>query len=114
MNLQRDFAHLKNEMCLFGKSLCFLGWNGPLIVCNLFFFFDSLPQPITAVVAYIFVDTFSHLLAGGLGFAAGAMTWVSLMDLFSEAIETIGIIFATAIAIPSSLVMFAISYYIEN
>jgi zinc transporter ZupT len=49
--------------------------------------FSSLPQPLLALPAYFFVETFQPVLPAGLGFAAGAMTWLTLTDLVPQARE---------------------------
>jgi zinc transporter ZupT len=48
--------------------------------------FSSLPQPLLAVPAFIFVDRFATLLPTALGFAAGAMVWMVARELLPEAL----------------------------
>ena len=46
--------------------------------------FSSLPQPVAAGIAYVFVTIARDFLSFGFGFAAGAMIYLVLHDIFPE------------------------------
>ena len=46
----------------------------------------SLPQPLLAVPAFMFVETFKPMLPFSLGFAAGCMVWIVFAELLPDAL----------------------------
>ena len=60
-----------------------VGW----LQAALWSIFSSLPQPLMAVPAFLFVELFNPLLPIGLGFAGGAMIWMVFSELVPDALE---------------------------
>jgi len=56
-----------------------------LVRCAGWSVFSSLPQPLLAVPAFLFVQAFTSALPYGLGFAAGAMMFMVFEELLPEA-----------------------------
>jgi zinc transporter ZupT len=52
--------------------------------------FSSLPQPILAIPAFLFVALFAPILPVGLGLAAGAMVWMTMSEMIPESLQAAG------------------------
>jgi zinc transporter ZupT len=63
--------------------------GSPVWKAALWAIFTSLPQPIMAAPAFLFVETFRPFLPVGLGLAAGAMIWMVFSELFPESLEKV-------------------------
>lgn len=74
----------------------------------------SLPQPLMAVPAFMFVHSFLPLLPVGLGFAGGAMMWVALMELLLEAYEDTDILTTGVVSTLALAAMISIQRSIED
>jgi ZIP family zinc transporter len=74
----------------------------------------SLPQPLMAVPAFLFVHQFIPFLPVGLGFAGGAMAWVALFELLMEAIEDTDIFTTGVVSTISLCAMLAMQNIIDE
>lgn len=70
-------------------ALVLIPRGSPVWKAALWAVFTSLPQPIMAGPAYLFVETFRPFLPIGLGLAAGAMIWMVFAELFPDATEKV-------------------------
>jgi zinc transporter ZupT len=73
--------------------------------------FSSLPQPIVAVPAFLFVMLVRPALPLALGFAAGAMAWMVVSELVPDAREHERDDVAGVIAVLCALAMLAVAWW---
>jgi len=76
--------------------------------------FSSFPQPIMAVPAFLFVEAFRPLFSVGLGFAAGAMSYVAIFELLHEASEELSTIRALCATTCSAVLMITFQLLIRD
>jgi len=81
---------------------------------SLWAIFTSLPQPIMAIPAFIFVESFRQLLPAGLGFASGAMAYVAIYELLPEAIEKTSLLVTSVVGLLSFGAMLVAQRTIEG
>ena len=76
--------------------------------------FSSLPQPIMAVPAFLFVEAFLPVFSLGLGFAAGAMLWVAVFELLPDASEVFSPPTTLGIASVSATVLALVQVFLRD
>ncbi|WP_103026954.1 ZIP family metal transporter [Salinibacter altiplanensis] len=73
--------------------------------------FTSLPQPLMALPAFLFVLIFEPVLPVGLGLAAGAMIWMVFAELIPDALEEISGATAGAAVTLAFAALFAFQHF---
>ncbi|XLZ82187.1 ZIP family metal transporter [Guyparkeria sp. TX1] len=76
--------------------------------------FSSLPQPLMAVPAYLFVTAFEPFLPIGLGLAAGAMIWMVFAELLPDANRHLTATNVGTVVVLSFMAMFAFQLAIAH
>ena len=86
-----------------------VGW----LRATLWSIFSSLPQPLMAVPAFLFVELFNPLLPIGLGFAGGAMIWMVFSELIPDALEKASANLVAVVATLAVAAMIAFQFLIR-
>jgi zinc transporter ZupT len=69
------------------KAAVLVGQGSTPMSAMLWSIATCLPQPLLAVPAFVFVETFEAVLPFALGFAAGCMVWLVFAELLPDAVE---------------------------
>ena len=75
--------------------------------------FTSLPQPLMAVPAFLFVTWFAPFLPIGLGLAAGAMIWMVFAELVPDALRDASGSAVSSVVTLGFMAMFAFQHLIH-
>jgi len=86
----------------------------PVWKAGLWAIFTSLPQPLMAIPAYLFVTTFQAFLPVGLGLAAGAMIWMVFAELLPDAGRRLSPAAVGTLVVLSFMSMFAFQLAIHH
>ena len=81
-----------------------------MLRASLWAVFSSLPQPLMAVPAFMFVTWFQPVLSVGLGLAAGAMVYMVVVELVPEALTNIGVKPASIVIAIATMAMLAFQF----
>ena len=76
--------------------------------------FSSLPQPLMAIPAYLFVTAFEPFLPIGLGLAAGAMIWMVFAEMLPDALGRLSGRAVGATVVLAFMTMFAFQLLIAH
>jgi len=95
-------------------SLVLIPRKVSVLQASLWSVLTSIPQPIMAVPAYLAVQEFLPFLPIGLGFAGGAMLYVAIFELLSEAAEELGISKAGGMSIVAAASMAAMQAVLKD
>ncbi|WP_405232005.1 ZIP family metal transporter [Lentisalinibacter salinarum] len=93
-------------------SLVLIPRGTPVWKAGAWSIFTSLPQPLMAVPAFLFVLAFEPWLPVGLGLAAGAMIWMVFSELIPDALDRISGSTAGVAVVLSFAALLAFQYYV--